>query len=89
MRKFGDDTTRPGQWILLEDFITHIKKQHNELDVLKSVRKPNVIRELSNYKDGLTEVDNQQYVSTLAVLRFVFNHVENLHFCMSICQELA
>jgi hypothetical protein len=88
VRTFGNDTDHEGRWILCDDFIKHLKLNHSAHDALKEVRKLNVIRELRKYSTGLAEIDGRSYMSTLAVLKYMFSHTDNLQFCKLTCQEI-
>ena len=76
-------------FMCLNDFVTYLQKNHKPTDDLKNVKTSNVHREIDRYTDAIKILDNIVCVRFHSVLRYVFNHTDNLEICRKISVQLT
>ena len=76
-------------FVCFNDFVTYLQKNHKTTDDLKNIKPSNVHREFNRYNDAIKILDNTVCVRFHSVLRYMFNHSDNLDICRKISVQLT
>ena len=84
---FKDETSE--EYILyLDEFLTFLRKHKTQSDRLQHVKKTNVTRELKRTGEKLYNVNNKEAISVSFLLKYIFNHCEQVGVLKNISVDI-
>ena len=83
-----DENDNEIKWVLLEDFLEFLRKEHRPTDKIPKIKKSNIYKEFKGHQNGLKEVDGQFRISVRSILRYFFNHSEHLYICQKVVHQI-
>ena len=87
MNKLGFEVDAYGLNIDAEKFFQFLKQNRTNQDS-KIIKKQNILREISTFKNGLFEDDGVKKLRVTSVFRYLFSHFDDYEICQELCQDI-
>ena len=75
-----------GPFVELGKFVEYLKENSCENDT-SGIRKPNIRRQISRFKDKIRTDEEIEQVPIASVVRYMFQHMDEFNVCKKVCQQ--
>ena len=82
------DEENEGSWISVEDFLKFLRQHHTSQDVIKEIKKSNVVKEFNGHRNGVKMINDSLSVSLNSSLRYIFHHADQLGICREVTDQV-